>query len=89
MLDSIVMVGRHLAAILALPCTVAVFIPVWIARRYGVTFTAPYGPIAVLAMVAGVALAVAGLTLFLASLFFWSRGRGTLAPWVSTAALRC
>jgi protein-S-isoprenylcysteine O-methyltransferase Ste14 len=76
------MVIRQLAAILALPCTVAVFIPIWIARQNQITLTGPRTPMAVLAVLGGAVLLVIGLMLFFASVFyFWSRGRGTLAPW--------
>jgi len=77
-----VMAIRQLLSIVLLPGMVAVAIPIWIARRNGVTFTAPHD-VAGAAMVAlGIALLCVGLTLFSASLFqFWTKGRGTLAPW--------
>lgn len=76
------MLIRQIAAILALPFTVAVVIPIWIARRNHVAFTAPHDARAALAVWGGVALLTIGVALFCASVFyFWSRGRGTLAPW--------
>src|SRR5436190_19640822 len=78
----ILMLIRQAAAILALPGTVAIAIPIWIARRNHVTFTIPQNAVAALAVLGGVVLGAVGLALFTASVFyFWSRGRGTLAPW--------
>jgi protein-S-isoprenylcysteine O-methyltransferase Ste14 len=76
------MLIRQLAAILALPCTVAIVIPVWIARRNDTTFTTPQKLTELLLLLSGAALLMIGFALFIASVFyFWSRGRGTLAPW--------
>jgi protein-S-isoprenylcysteine O-methyltransferase Ste14 len=73
---------RHLAAIVALPGTVAVAIPVWIAQRNQLTFTTPHSLSAAALLLCGAALLAVGLALFGASVrHFWSRGRGTLAPW--------
>src|SRR5204862_5613266 len=50
--------------------------------RNHVTFTIPQNAVAALAVLGGVVLGAVGLALFTASVFyFWSRGRGTLAPW--------
>jgi protein-S-isoprenylcysteine O-methyltransferase Ste14 len=77
-----VMAIRQLVSIILLPGTVAVVIPIWIARRNGVTFTSPADPAGVAMVALGIALLVVGLALFSASLYcFWTRGRGTLAPW--------
>ena len=73
---------RHLLAIALLPFTVAVVVPVWIARRYGVVplVGGPLGAIAV--QLAGVAVLGVGLALFVASVWrFATEGKGTLAPW--------
>ena len=73
---------RHLFAIAVLPFTVAVLIPLWIARR---NFLEPAlgqsaGQIAV--QIAGLAVLGVGLLLFAASLRrFATEGEGTLAPW--------
>lgn len=76
------MLIRQLLAILALPGVIAIVVPVWIARSYGVALTTPRTPGAALGLGIGVVLLVVGLTLFSASLYsFWSQGRGTLAPW--------
>ena len=76
------MVIRQLAAILAVPCTVAIAIPVWIARRNHVSFTLPRDLAGAGLVVGGGALLLVGLALFSTSVFyFWTRGRGTLAPW--------
>ncbi len=73
---------RHLLAVLTLPVTVAVVVPVWIARRYAVDAVLPDGVKAWTAVVAGALLLTAGVALFVASLrHFASEGRGTLAPW--------
>ena len=73
---------RHLLAILVLPATAAVFVPLWIARRYQ-TQPAPPSTLADWLMtLAGITLLGAGLTLFVACLArFATEGRGTLAPW--------
>ena len=76
------MLIRQLFAMLALPGVVAVVIPVWIARSYGVALTMPGTLGATLGLGIGVLFLAVGLTLFSASLYcFWSKGRGTLAPW--------
>ena len=76
------MLLRQLLALLALPFTVTVVIPFWIARRNDVVFAIP-GEVAgrVMAAIGAVSLG-GGLLLFVACVFyFWTRGRGTLAPW--------
>jgi protein-S-isoprenylcysteine O-methyltransferase Ste14 len=74
--------ARHLLALVALPGTVAVWAPLWIARRWGITFTSPGGAADVLLVAAGIFAVAIGLTLFVASLRrFVSTGKGTLAPW--------
>lgn len=77
-----IMLLRHLFAIAVLPFTVAVLVPLWIARGNGTSLTLGTTP-GVLAMQAGgVALLTVGLTLFASSLRrFASEGKGTLAPW--------
>ena len=76
------MLVRQIAAILALPTVMAILIPLWIARRDGIVFAVPRDLAGAAAVVAGIALLAVGLTLFSASIFhFWTRGRGTLAPW--------
>jgi protein-S-isoprenylcysteine O-methyltransferase Ste14 len=75
-------VVRHLLAVLVLPATVAIFVPLWIARRYAVTFGAPTDVAGWLLLVCGVAFLAVGLGLFCASLYnLVTHGRGTLAPW--------
>ena len=77
-----VMFIRQIAAILALPFTAAIAIPVWIARRTPVRFTRPDDLPGMALCLSGAVLLVCGVTLFAWSLFyFWSRGHGTLAPW--------
>jgi len=73
---------RQLGAIAALPGLVAVVVPLWLARQNHVVLTAPADLTTALGQVAGTVLLAIGLGLFSASLYyFWSRGRGTLAPW--------
>lgn len=73
---------RQLTAIALLPLTVTVIVPLWIARSNGVALAAPVSMTGWAAYLAGLALLVTGLTLFGWSLaLFWTRGRGTLAPW--------
>jgi protein-S-isoprenylcysteine O-methyltransferase Ste14 len=73
---------RQVVSIVLLPFTVTVLVPVWIARRAGMTVTAPTDVVSTLSVGAGLLCAVIGLTLFTWSLYhFWTRGRGTLAPW--------
>ncbi len=73
---------RHLLSIALLPFTVAVLVPLWIARRSGAApaLGASAGELA-LQLLGLVALGV-GLVLFGASLRrFATEGEGTLAPW--------
>lgn len=73
---------RHLFAIAVLPVTVAILVPAWIARRYGIAFAPAhsFGPLAL--QLAGASFLAVGLLLFAASLRrFASEGKGTLAPW--------
>jgi protein-S-isoprenylcysteine O-methyltransferase Ste14 len=73
---------RHVFAIAALPLTMTVVVPLWIARSQGVRVTAPTTSIGLLLMLAGVVCLGVGLALFVTSLrWFATVGRGTLAPW--------
>src|SRR4051794_24568961 len=73
---------RQVASVLALPVTAAVLVPIWIARRRGISASAPGHPSEFFLAFLGIALGVAGLTLFIWSLYhFWTAGHGTLAPW--------
>ncbi len=79
---------RHLLSVMLLPFTVAVLVPVWIARRYAVSLA--LGGLAglVALQVLGLAFLGVGLLLFLASLKrFATEGKGTLAPWDPPRAL--
>jgi protein-S-isoprenylcysteine O-methyltransferase Ste14 len=76
------MFARHLFAFVVLPGTVAVWVPIWIARSRGIALPPPRDSLEVLQIVLGVFALVIGLTLFIASVRrFVSSGRGTLAPW--------
>ncbi len=73
---------RHLFAILVLPVTVVVVVPVWIAREFRVIPSWPRHPGGWATIAAGVVAGAIGLALFAASLRqFFIDGRGTLAPW--------
>jgi protein-S-isoprenylcysteine O-methyltransferase Ste14 len=79
---------RHLLAVAVLPFTVAVLVPVWIARRNAVRFAPGGSPAEAALQLLGVAVFAVGLCLFVASLRrFATEGRGTLAPWDPPAAL--
>ena len=79
---------RHLLSIMLLPFTVAVLVPVWIARRYAVSFALGDSAGLVALQLAGLAFLAVGLLLFLASLKrFATEGQGTLAPWDPPRAL--
>ncbi|HUQ98954.1 MAG TPA: isoprenylcysteine carboxylmethyltransferase family protein [Gemmatimonadaceae bacterium] len=72
---------RHLIAIAALPFTVAVLIPLWIARWHP-SFALARTPLAQAGQGSGVICLLIGLLLFFSSLRrFAGEGEGTLAPW--------
>ena len=74
--------SRHLLSIIALPVTIAVFVPLWLARRYGVTYTPPRDLSDGALQVLGGLLLIVGLTLFFSSLYqIVKQGQGTIAPW--------
>ncbi len=80
--ESVVMVIRQAAAIAALPFVVTVVVPIWIARRNHVYLEPPRAAADFVAVAASLAYFAVGFALFATSLYyFWSRGRGTLAPW--------
>lgn len=73
---------RHLLAIAILPFTVAVLVPVWVARRYAIAPALGDSAELLALQCLGLALFAVGLLLFLASLRrFATDGQGTLAPW--------
>ena len=73
---------RHLVAIGLLPFTMAVLIPVWLARRNGITLAVGASPAQIALQSGGLALLGIGLLLFVSSLRrFATEGEGTLAPW--------
>ena len=75
-------VVRHAFAIVILPVTMTILIPLWVIRGNGIAFRLPAGPLDWLSIVAGVLFFAAGLVLFVSTVFlFATRGRGTLAPW--------
>jgi protein-S-isoprenylcysteine O-methyltransferase Ste14 len=73
---------RHLISIAVLPGTVAVAVPLWISQRRHLQWTVPTDLRSAFICLAGALLLMLGAGLFGWSVyFFWSRGRGTLAPW--------
>lgn len=73
---------RHLVAIAGLPFTVAVLIPLWLARRNGTPLTIGSSLAQVALQAGGLVLLSVGVLLFVSSLRrFVTEGRGTLAPW--------
>jgi protein-S-isoprenylcysteine O-methyltransferase Ste14 len=79
---------RHAFAIAVLPVTAAILVPLWLSRRYGATFHAPAGICSLLSVILGALLMLAGLALFVATVFlFATEGHGTLAPWDPPARL--
>jgi len=78
----VILLLRHLIAIAVLPFTVAVLIPIALARRNGVVLAVGSTVTEPAMQVLGVGILAVGLTLFIASLRrFVTEGRGTLAPW--------
>jgi protein-S-isoprenylcysteine O-methyltransferase Ste14 len=76
------MLFRQLLAVAVLPFTVAVMVPVWIARRNQVSVAIQADLVTAAFAMTGAVAVVIGLALFTSSLYvFWTRGRGTLAPW--------
>ena len=81
-MGQILMLIRHLIAILVLPFMAVLVIPRWLVNRYGVMTAWPNTASLILGHVLGGLFALAGLCLFLWTLYlFATRGKGTLAPW--------
>jgi protein-S-isoprenylcysteine O-methyltransferase Ste14 len=73
---------RHALAIAVLPFTMAVLVPLWLARRAGLIPSVATSAGGLAMQAAGVFLLAVGLALFVASLRrFATDGHGTLAPW--------
>ncbi len=73
---------RHLLSVALLPFSVAVLIPLWLARTNRLSPAIGTNVPQVLPQIVGVLLLVVGLILFSASLRkFATEGEGTLAPW--------
>jgi protein-S-isoprenylcysteine O-methyltransferase Ste14 len=73
---------RHLLAILILPTTAVVFVPIWIVRRYRVEIAWPASSVDLALLSIGLLLLIPGVALFVTSLHhFFTFGKGTLAPW--------
>lgn len=72
---------RHIVAIAALPFTMTVLIPLWIAR-WDPSFALAENSFARIGQAGGVICVMIGLLMFLSSLRrFAGEGEGTLAPW--------
>jgi protein-S-isoprenylcysteine O-methyltransferase Ste14 len=74
--------ARHLLSVALLPFSVAVLVPLWLARNNNISpVIGTTGP-QMLVQVVGLLLLAVGLILFSASLRnFVTEGEGTLAPW--------
>lgn len=73
---------RQLIAIVVLPFSVTVLVPLWLARRAGMAVAAGPGLTRIALQVCGLGLLGVGIVLFVASVSrFITEGRGTLAPW--------
>ena len=80
--NRVLYVLRHALAIAVCPVTVAIIIPIWIARRSGTDVVLPSTARDVALALAGAFVFAIGVALFAASLYeFFARGQGTLAPW--------
>ena len=78
----IIGVLRHLAAIVVLPFTVTVVVPLWLLRRSHTAIGLGSTPADLAVQGGGIAVLSVGLLLFAASLRrFAVQGQGTLAPW--------
>ena len=76
------MLIRHVLSVAALPFVMAVVIPVWLARRNGISLSVASGLVPLLGQLLGALLLGVGLLLFASSLRrFATDGKGTLAPW--------
>ena len=74
--------ARHLLSVALLPFTVAVLVPLWIARSNDITPGIGRTAGQVFVQIAGILVLAVGLILFTASLRnFVTEGEGTLAPW--------
>ena len=79
---------RHVLSIALLPFTVAVVVPIWIARRFLISPHLGGSNEELTLQLIGIGVLAVGLTLFVASLRrFATEGKGTLAPWDPPRAL--
>ena len=78
----VLMLLRHLFAILVLPFVMTIVIPRWIIRGYGLVTSWPPGLATFTGQILGGICFLIGLGLFLWCLYLFAmRGKGTLAPW--------
>jgi protein-S-isoprenylcysteine O-methyltransferase Ste14 len=81
-------IWRHALAVVVLPVTVTIFVPLWIARRFSVSLAFPDSFFGSLGVAAGLVCLALGVTLFVACVrLFAGEGEGTLAPWDPPRAL--
>jgi protein-S-isoprenylcysteine O-methyltransferase Ste14 len=79
---------RQLLSIVVLPGTVAILVPRWIAREYGIRLELAANSGGRTLQFLGAGVLLVGLALFASSVYqFSTRGRGTLAPWDPPRAL--
>jgi protein-S-isoprenylcysteine O-methyltransferase Ste14 len=84
----VVGVWRHAFAVVVLPVTVTILVPIWIARRFSVSAQFSDSFLGSLSVAAGIACLALGVTLFVSCLRrFAGEGEGTLAPWDPPRAL--
>jgi protein-S-isoprenylcysteine O-methyltransferase Ste14 len=73
---------RHILAIVVLPFTVTVVVPIWIGERYQTDLAVGTDSFMLVLQGAGLVTLVFGCLLFISSLRrFAGEGQGTLAPW--------
>ena len=73
---------RQLVSIAVLPGMITIVVPWWIVSGTSGELHQPSTGAGLASMIVGVLCLATGLMLFVASLYqFWTRGRGTLAPW--------
>jgi protein-S-isoprenylcysteine O-methyltransferase Ste14 len=75
-------IARHVLSVALLPFSVAVLVPLWLARSNNISPAIGTTVTQMFVQIVGVLLQVVGLILFSASLReFVTEGEGTLAPW--------
>jgi protein-S-isoprenylcysteine O-methyltransferase Ste14 len=84
----VIALWRHVLAIVLLPVTVTILVPIWLARRFSVLVAFPDSFFDSMGVAVGLALITLGVSLFVDCLRRFAReGQGTLAPWDPPRAL--